>query len=130
MTLAAAGIVLANMVRVDLTASVYLGVALPICLVLLLLTRRPIIAGLVGAMLAMLATALLRYQLPFDFWAHGNDFIIEPFAQGRIVRHPVEGLLSLLFHVGVPVLLTLGAARIIVLAKSSLCSGNRPDLRS
>ena len=92
-------------------AALYLVVASTCCAIVLLLVPRPSVAAIVGSMAAMAVTAVFCRHLPFQFWAHANDFIIEPFARGRIFSEPVVGLFSLLFHIGIPLLLTLGLAR-------------------
>ena len=89
-------------VRLELTAAVYLAFALPAGAILALLFRKAALGALVGCIAAMVSTALLKGKLPFHYWAHANDFIIEPFYRMQILKYPLEGLLSLLFHVGVP----------------------------
>lgn len=79
-----------------------------------LLLRRVILGAAIGAILVMIGSALLREYLPGHYWAYANDFIIEPFyCCGRVLPHPFEAVLSLVFHVGAPVLLTWTAARFL-----------------
>ena len=95
---------LANVVNLDVTYAVYLGVALPLAALLFLLLRRPIAAAVVGSVLAMVLTSVFKEYLPFDYWAHANDCIIEPLAPflRNATFKPIEAAASLLFHVGVP----------------------------
>ncbi len=92
-------------VCLELTGAVYLAFAVPAGVILALLFRRAALGALVGCIAAMVATSLLKSKLPFHYWAHANDFIIEPFYQLKILKHPLEGLLSLLFHIGLPMAL-------------------------
>ena len=95
---------LANTVNLDVTYAVYLGVALPLAGLLFLLLRRPIAAAVVGSVLAMMLTSVFKEYLPFNYWAHANDFIIEQFAPflRNATFKPIEAAVSLVFHVGVP----------------------------
>ena len=94
--------VVATVVDMTATGLVYLAFALPMSLLLIFLSRRWLAGALAGSVLAMVLTALLKHQLPFYFSAHANDFIIEPFLDAKFLAHPLEALLSLIFHVGVP----------------------------
>ena len=85
------------------TGAVYLALALPPTAYAVRHTRRPWAAGLFGAAIGMGLSVLLNPYLPFNFWAHARDFIIEPFLENKLFRKPGEGVLTLLFHVGVPV---------------------------
>jgi hypothetical protein len=89
------------------TGAVYLCLALPPAAFATRYTRRPWAAGLFGAVLGMAAAVILNPWLPFNFWVHARDFIIEPFLEKKMFRHPKEGLLTLAFHVGVPVLFAI-----------------------
>ena len=93
---------LATVIHLELTALVYLVFAVPPAIALTAATRRPVVSSLGVSVLAMVVTAALKAHLPFDYWAHANDFIIELFLQGKILERPIEGLLSLVFHLGVP----------------------------
>ena len=100
--------ILANTICIGRTYAVYLAVALPLCALLLLVLRRPVIAGIVGSTLAMALTSIFKSYLPCDYWAHANDFIIEqftPFLVPNATFEPFEALVSLLFHVGIPVVM-------------------------
>lgn len=93
------------------TGAVYLAWALSASGVIWYLTRRPLASALAGSVGAMAATSALKNILPCNYWAHANDFIIEPFLQLHCLRSPFEALLSLAFHVGVPVLIVWGLSR-------------------
>ena len=101
-----------TVIHLELTALVYLAFAVPLAVVAALVTRRVVLSSLGASAAAMAATAALAAHLPFDYWAHANDFIIEPFVHGKIFRQPFEGLLSLLFHVGVPLVLVFVFGRL------------------
>jgi hypothetical protein len=90
------------------TATVYLSFALPASCLLWWLTRRRILSAIAGSIAAMTVTSLLRYALPCNYWAHANDFIVEPFARFHCLEYPFEALMSLAFHVGVPLLAIMG----------------------
>ena len=71
-----------------------------------LLLRRLILAGIVASTVSMVTTCLLKDYLPLNYWAYANDCIIEQFAFFLVpycAFKPCEALLSLVFHVGVPV---------------------------
>jgi len=95
-----------GVVYAELTYAVYLAFAIPLGVLLLLMLRRPIVAGISGSVAAMTLTCLLKEYLPFNYWAHANDFIIEqftPFLVPNCEFKPGEAFLSLIFHVAVPV---------------------------
>ena len=94
------------------TGAVYLALALPPSAWATRHSRRPRAAGVFGAVVGMLLAVLFQRVLPFDFWAHANDFLIEPFLEGKAMRNPRQTLLSLGFHVGVPVLFAIVVARV------------------
>ncbi len=94
------------------TGAVYLCLALPPAAYAVRHTRRPWAAGLFGAVIGMAASVILNPWLPFNFWVHARDFIIEPFLEGKLFRHPKEGLATLAFHVGVPVLFAMVLYRV------------------
>lgn len=98
---------------IDITATgiIYLLSALPASGMLWFLTRRLILSAIAGSVAAMIVTSALKDVLPCNYWAHANDFIIEPFFQFHCLRHPIEALLSLAFHVGCPVLVMAGIGR-------------------
>jgi len=90
-------------IHVEATAAVYLAFALPGSACVWLVSRRPITSAVIGSACAMVATSALKHVLPFNYWAHANDLIIGPFFQLKLLTHPIEAALSLLFHVGLPV---------------------------
>lgn len=92
--------------------AIYLACALTAGGVLWFLTRRPILSAVVGSAAAMAATSALKDVLPCNYWVHANNFIIEPFFKFHCLKDPLEGFLSLVFHVGIPVLVLSGVARI------------------
>ena len=94
------------------TGAVYLVLALPPTAYAVRHTRRPWAAGLFGAVVGMTIAVLLNPWLPFNFWVHARDFIIEPFLEGKLFRRRTEGLLTLAFHVGVPVLFAMVLYRV------------------
>jgi len=94
------------------TGAVYLALALPPTAFAVRYTRRPWAAGLFGAVVGMGLAVLLNPWLPFNFWAHARDFIIEPFLEKKMFRRPMEGALTLLFHVGVPVVFAMVLYRV------------------
>lgn len=101
---------------VDVTPLVgsYLLAALAAGGVMALLLRRVVLGAAIGAILVMIGSALLGEYLPGHYWAYANDFIIEPFyCRGRVLLHPFEAVLSLVFHVGAPVLLVWSAAKML-----------------
>jgi hypothetical protein len=85
------------------TGAVYLALALPPTAYAVRHTRRPWAAGLFGAAIGIALAVLLNPYLPFDFWAHARDFIIEPLVEKKLFVHPRVGVMTLAFHVGVPV---------------------------
>ncbi len=89
------------------TGFVYLLFAVPLALIGVAATKRLVVPALAASLIAMITTTVLRNVLPFNYWAHANDFIIEPFFRGDIVHEPVEGALSALFHFGMPLLIVL-----------------------
>jgi len=95
------------------TGAVYLALSIPPTVFAVRHTRRPWAAGLFGAVIGMGLSVLLNPWLPFNFWAHARDFIIEPFLEGKLFRRPREGLLTLAFHVGVPVLVAMVLYRVL-----------------
>ena len=94
------------------TGAVYLCLSLPPTAYAVRHTRRPWAAGLFGAAIGMVLAVLLNTWLPFNFWAHARDFIIEPFLEGKLFRRPGEGIATLAFHVGVPVLVAMVLYRV------------------
>lgn len=94
------------------TGAVYLCLALPPTVYAVRHTRRPWAAGLFGAAFGMIVAVLLNPWLPFNFWAHARDFIIDPFLEGKLLRRPREGIATLLFHVGIPVLFAIVLYRV------------------
>lgn len=95
------------------TGAVYLALAVPPTVFAVRHTARPWAAGLFGAVVGMAIAVVLNPYLPFNFWAHARDFIIEPFLEGKLFRRPSEGLATLAFHVGVPVLLAIILYRVL-----------------
>lgn len=89
------------------TGAVYLALALPPTIFAVRRTRRPWAAGLFGAAVGMTLAVLLNPWLPFHFWAHARDFIIEPILEKKALQHPRQGLATLAFHVGVPVVFAM-----------------------
>jgi hypothetical protein len=94
------------------TGAVYLCLALPPTAYAVRHTRRPWAAGLFGAAIGMILAVLLNPWLPFNFWAHARDFIIEPFLEGKLFRRPSEGFMTIGFHVGVPVIFAIVLYRV------------------
>jgi hypothetical protein len=89
------------------TGAVYLALAMPPTVFAVRHTRRPWAAGLFGAAVALGLSLVLNPYLPFNYWAHAHDFIIEPFLEGRMFRPPLRGVLTLAFHLGVPVVVAM-----------------------
>ncbi len=98
-------------IHAEATAAIYLAFALPGSVCLWYLTRKPVTSAVAGSVWAMIVTSALKHVLPFNYWAHANDFIIEPFFQLGFFTRPIEAALSLLFHLGLPVLLVWGLSR-------------------
>lgn len=94
------------------TGAVYLALALPPTVYAVRHTRRPWAAGLFGAVIGIGLSVVLNPYLPFNYWAHARDFIIEPFLEKKMFVRPREGLLTLLFHVGVPVVVAMVLYRV------------------
>lgn len=90
------------------TGAVYLAIALPLSVAAALTMRWPLTAATLASVSAMVLAAICKNALPFNFWAHANDFILEPFFQGKIVTSPLEGTLSLIFHIAVPTSIAMG----------------------
>jgi hypothetical protein len=89
------------------TGAVYLALALPPTLWAVRHTARPWAAGIFGAVCGIVLAVVLNPYLPFDFWVHARDFLIEPFLERRIFRDLPRGLLTTAFHFGVPVLVAI-----------------------
>lgn len=88
------------------TSAVYLALSLPPALWASRHSRRPWAAGLFGAVVGIALSWAFGAYLPFHYWAHANDFILEPF----VVRRRPWGQtawLSAAFHFGAPVLVTV-----------------------
>jgi hypothetical protein len=94
------------------TGAVYLALALPPTIYAVGKSRRPWAAGLFGAAVGIALAILLNPWLPFGFWAHARDFLIEPLIERKLFRHPKEGMATLAFHVGVPVLFAIVWSRV------------------
>ncbi len=94
------------------TGAVYLFLALPPTAFAARRTHRPWAAGLFGAACGILLSLVLNPWLPFHYWAHAQDFIIEPFVEKKLFSHPRDGLATLAFHVGVPVLFAMIVHRV------------------
>lgn len=94
------------------TGAVYLCLSLPPTAYAVRHTRRPWAAGLFGAVIGMTLAVLLNPWLPFNFWVHARDFIIEPILEKKMFTYPGEGLLTVAFHVGVPVLFAMVLYRV------------------
>ncbi|MBA3817254.1 MAG: hypothetical protein H0X17_00040 [Deltaproteobacteria bacterium] len=60
--------------------------------------------------LAIALAAGSRSLLPLSFQAYIDDFILELLA-GKALRQPMEGVMTIAFHVGVPVLFAFGLRR-------------------
>jgi hypothetical protein len=95
------------------TGAIYLALSIPPTIFAVRRTHRPWAAGLFGAVVGMGLSVLLNPWLPFHFWVHARDFIIEPFLEGKLFRRPRVGLLTLAFHVGVPVLVAMVLHRVL-----------------
>lgn len=95
------------------TGAVYLSLSIPPTVFAVRHTRRPWAAGLFGAVIGMGLSLVLNPWLPFNYWAHAHDFIIEPFFEGKLFRRPLVGLGILAFHVGLPVLLAMVLYRVL-----------------
>jgi hypothetical protein len=89
------------------TGAVYLALALPPTVFAVRHTRRPWAAGLFGAAVGIVLAVLFNPYLPFDFWVHARDFIIEPFVEKKLFVRPREGMMTLAFHIGVPVVFAM-----------------------
>src|SRR5688500_18791840 len=93
---------LAFVIDLNVTALFYLAIAVPLAVGAAMFSRKPLLASAVVSTVVLAAVALLRYQLPFHFWAHANDFIIEPLIRDRVIGDPIGASLSLAFHIGLP----------------------------
>ena len=88
------------------TGAVYLAMAVPPALWASRHSRRPWAAGIFGAVVGMFASWVFASILPFNYWAHANDFILEPF----ILRRRPWGATawwSAAFHLGAPAIITV-----------------------
>ena len=85
------------------TGAVYLALAAPPTVFAARRTARPWAAGLFGAAVAIALSTVLNPWLPFDYWTHARDFIIEPFLEGKLFRDRGLGAAILAFHLGVPI---------------------------
>lgn len=99
--------ILASYFPIEYTIAVYMAIALPLCVLPTLTTRKPLAFGLFGSIMAMVLVCVFRYQLPFDFWAHANTLIMEPIVQGGWRQEPIDALQSLALHVGVPTMVCM-----------------------
>ena len=59
----------------------------------------------------MAGSVAIKFDLPFHYWAHANDFIYEPLVRDFACGAPTRSILSLVFHVGVPAAIVVGIAR-------------------
>jgi hypothetical protein len=93
---------LATVVDPLATGLLYLAIAVPLAVVAALFSRKPLLPSAIVSAVVLVAVAVSRYQLPFHFWAHANDFIIEPLIRDRVIGDPIGASLSLAFHIGLP----------------------------
>jgi len=93
---------LANVVFIEYTALVYLAVAVPICLILTVITRQALVSGVVGSAIAVSLTCVFRDLLPFGFALHAEHFIISPLFGGTWRLAPLRAMYSFIFHLGAP----------------------------
>lgn len=88
------------------TGAVYLALSVPPALWASRHSRRPWAAGLFGAVVGIALSWLLGSVLPFHYWAHANDLILEPLVHRR---RPwgATAWWSAAFHLGAPVVITV-----------------------
>ena len=91
-------------------AALFLAICLPLAMLGAFIFKRPIVASIVASVFTMIFTVIFRKSLPFHYWAHANDFIHEPLVRDRVVFDFGVSVMSLLFHLGVPLLVTCFAA--------------------
>jgi len=87
----------------------YLAIAVPLAVVAARFSRMPLLASAVLSAAVLVASAMLRAQLPFNFLYYANDFIIEPLIRHRVIGAPILALATLAFHIGLPALVGIGA---------------------
>ena len=94
----------------DVSSVVYLAMAVPLCLWAAGQTREPLLSGVFGSLIAVVAFSFLGFVLPADFGGHVHSFVIRPFIGGGWQMDPSAAFVSLAFHIGVPTVICVGMA--------------------
>ncbi len=94
----------------DVSSVVFLAMAVPLCLWAGAQTREPLLSGIFGSLIAVVAFSFLGFVLPEDFGGHVHSFLIRPFIGGGWRMNPSAAFVSLAFHIGLPTVICVGMA--------------------
>ena len=81
---------------------IYLAIAIPLCLWINSQHHLPVLSGVVGSIIAIVAFCVLAIMMPGETGNHVKFCIVDPFYSGGWRWSPADALLSVAFHIGVP----------------------------